>query len=273
MTYANPKPPQFSTQDTTALGLDELQHILDAIDASDLVDRLQAYRWTGRRGYPLEGMLRAYLTSYALNIGNTSELVRRLQDDPRLRLLCGIPTVPHRTTFSRFFSRLTNHQGLIRDAIAGLTTQMEQLLPDFGEAVAVDSSVVTAYANKRRQTDADASWTKKPNSDGEDEWYYGYKLHMAVDAAHGLPIAAHVTTASRSDSPELPAYWMRLPKLMGGSAPSTCWRIAGTTRPRTMPPPLVMALRPSFRSGSPLGVRSKRASTLWRASPHAWADR
>ena len=38
----------------------------------------------------------------------------------------------------------------------------------------------------------------------ETEWHFGYKFHLAVDATYSLPIAGHVTTAKRHDSPEFP---------------------------------------------------------------------
>jgi len=53
-------------------------------------------------------------------------------------------------------------------------------------------------------SDPEASWTAKTRrNDKEKEWYFGYKLHLAVDATYELPVSTHVTTASRNDSPEL----------------------------------------------------------------------
>ena len=199
-------------QDTTHLppdvqlppGLAELQNILEAIDTAPVIARLREYRWTGRQGYAPAALLRAFFASYALNLRHTTDLVRRLQDDPQLRIVCGLPNMPHRTTFSRFFGRLAQHQDLLAGCLAELTDRLASKLPDFGGLVAIDSSVVSAYSSRRRKTDKDASWTKKPNERGEDEWHYGYKLHLAADATHGLPIAGYVTTASRNDSPTLP---------------------------------------------------------------------
>ena len=189
--------------------LRELESILQAIDTAPIIDRLEEYRWTGRQGYSLEGMLRAFLASYALNLSNTSALVRRLQDDIALRFLCGLTTIPHRTTFSRFFSRLTNHHDLLSRAIAGLTTQLAGHLPDFGKVVAVDASVIEGYANPNRKhkTDPDANWTAKTYHEGQEkktEWYYGYKIHMMADATHGIPVTSFTTTASVNDTRAFP---------------------------------------------------------------------
>ncbi len=50
------------------------------------------------------------------------------------------------------------------------------------------------------------SWTVKNKARGHNgkEWAHGYKLHLAVDANYAVPLAANVTTAKRSDNPELP---------------------------------------------------------------------
>ena len=47
------------TQESPAQDPGRIEAILDAIDAMDLVERLQQYRWTGRQGYPLWAMWRA----------------------------------------------------------------------------------------------------------------------------------------------------------------------------------------------------------------------
>ena len=69
-----------------------LAKTLDAVDATALLDRLQTYRPTGRQGYPLNALWRAYLLSFVLDLPSTNALIRRLHDDQKLRLLCpGFP--------------------------------------------------------------------------------------------------------------------------------------------------------------------------------------
>ena len=52
--------------------LAELKAIFDAGDDTALVARRQAYRPTGRPGYPLRALGRAYLASFCLNLGNAN---------------------------------------------------------------------------------------------------------------------------------------------------------------------------------------------------------
>lgn len=68
---------------------DELSALFEAIDDSELLNTLARYRWTGRPGWGLRALWRSYLAGFALNLPTTNALVRRLQDDPVLRDVCG----------------------------------------------------------------------------------------------------------------------------------------------------------------------------------------
>ena len=155
----------------------ELQGLFDALDASAVIAELhsyrrRAYRWrtVGRRGYGPEALWRAYVASFHLNLNNTNDLIRRLQEDPALAELCGFGEVlPHRTTFNRFIRRLASHAEAIETCLAGLTERLKACYPDLGREVAIDSSVVEAYGNHDRKTDPDASWTAKTNPNTGEE--------------------------------------------------------------------------------------------------------
>jgi hypothetical protein len=92
-------------------------------------------------------------------------------------------------------------------------------LPDFGEALAIDGKAIESYARRRRDED------KKPYDGRRDidadigvkeykgkkkdgsvwkkvKTWFGYKLHLIVDAKYELPVAFSVTKASRSEVKE-----------------------------------------------------------------------
>ena len=91
------------------------------------------------------------------------------------------------------------------------------LLPDFGQTLAVDGKAIQSYAireNKnqkmdgRRDIDANKGIKKYTgvNEDGT-AWekvvsWFGYKLHLVVDANYELPVAFTVTKASQAEIPE-----------------------------------------------------------------------
>ena len=139
-------------------------------------------------------------------IANTSALIRRLQDDAELRLLCGLPCTPSQPTFSRFIARLTKHADLILAAINRITAEFYERLPSFGERVAIDSTIIDAYESRFRKdgSDTDASWTAKGGPRGKPEYHFGYKHHLMSCAKYGLPIAAHTTTGGTYDGHILP---------------------------------------------------------------------
>ena len=189
-------------------GLQHLRAVLGQVDATAVLARLAEYRPVGRKGYPLAALWRAYMSSFVLGLPSTNALIRRLQDDPELRLLCGFGQLPHRTTFNRFVNRLADHLDLVEDCLAGLVDQLACLLPGLGQEVAVDSTVVRSHSNPHRKpvSDPEASWTAKNSARSKSgkEWYWGYKYHLVADATYGVPLYGYTTTASRNDSPELP---------------------------------------------------------------------
>ena len=198
--------PHFSSRPTAALAA-----VLDNLSDAPLLARLWLYRVNGRPGWPLRSLWRAYVASFVLNLGSTNDLIRLLMRDRQVRRLCGFGArLPHRTTFNRFVSRLACHPDLVEQSFASVTGKLKELLPDLGNEVAVDSTVVCTHANPNRQilSDPQASWTAKNSTkakEGGKEWHYGYKLHMVADANHGIPLGMVVTTAKRGDSPELPS--------------------------------------------------------------------
>ena len=205
---------------------DSLSSIFSNLDDGPLLNRLQQYRRTGRPGYPLKPLWRAYVSSFLLNLPHTNALIRRLHEYPDLRNLCGFgDELPGRRTFNRFIQRLSYHADLVEACLAKLTDRLKVLLPDLGQTVAVDSTTVRSHSNpnRRRISDPEASWTAKNSArarkDGR-EWHWGYKLHMVADAKYGVSLGQTVTTASRNDSPELPrlmdhAQWVRWNPLLG----------------------------------------------------------
>ena len=141
-----------------------------------------------------------------------------MEDDPALREVCGFDEpdwLPCRRTFNRFIRRLGDHPDLVAGVCHSLTDQLRDLLPGFGDVVAIDSTDVRSHSNPHKKTkatglpsDPEAAWgvahsVRSKNKDGID-YFYGYKVHMVADATHDLPIAFKVTPGNRNDSPELP---------------------------------------------------------------------
>lgn len=193
-----------------------IESIFEQIDASELVQGLDAYRWTGRRGYSPEYMWRAALLRYLLNLRHTRDLIAYLNASPRLRLLCGFrQQVPSESTFSRFFSRLVLHQAEVDVVLRQVVELTGGRLKHFGREVAIDSTDIKAFARgykHRRKVDREAEWGIRTSKDPkvDKQHFYGYKLHLICDARYGVPLSWQVLPANANDSPQLPKLFDQL---------------------------------------------------------------
>ncbi len=158
-----------------------LSAILDSLDDQLLLDTLQQYRHTGRKGYSIRAMWRACLSKFLLKIRFNNQLLERLRGSRRLREVCGFDDdVPSESSFSRFTSRLAHHQNLIEqcfftasDEIRDLVPTVkrregaqDQPLPPLGAVLAVDSTVFESHSNANRKvvSDPDIRWGIKHSS-------------------------------------------------------------------------------------------------------------
>ena len=193
--------------------LTELRDFFDSLDDQDFLYRLYRLCRTGRgpAGFRLQSLWRAHLLSYRLNIGNDCELIRRLQDSPDLRHLCGFydnDRVPSKATFSRFNKLLAQHPELTEPLYNQVIEQARVHYPDLGENVVTDSTAIEAYGNPWKKAEPDARSGVKHDArstkNGSTQFFYGYKLHMIADATHEIPLAHIVTSGNKNDSP-----WLR----------------------------------------------------------------
>ena len=202
----------------------DIRRVFDSIDDSPLLDQLDDYRWTGRKGYTSASMWRAILVKYLLRIRYVRDLIAQLRSSPYLCDLCGFDDdVPSEATFSRFNARLADHTDLIDQALTAASAAVgdtlaqlraDDLLPPKspapGRFAAMDSTDIPAYANPDRTIprDPNARWGRRTAKTGtkEDrtEPFYGYKLHAVCDAYYGTPLSWEILPANDSDFPTLP---------------------------------------------------------------------
>ena len=157
------------------------------------------------------------MTKYLLGLRYYPELVERLRSNHTIRDLCGFEdTVPNISIVCRFFRRLTNHLGLVEQAIHRLVDRIAEAVnqhkepkqPPVGHALAIDSTDIEGWVDvqKKPYSDPEARWGVRTNADAPDgiEYFYGYKLHLICDAIYGVPLSYEVLPANASDSPTLP---------------------------------------------------------------------
>jgi hypothetical protein len=111
-------------------------------------------------------------------------------------------------------SAVLRHSVLIEQLFCDLVEKLGELLPGFGEVLAIDSKAIKSRARResrnknidaRGEGDADKGVkTYKGKRQDGSVWetvksWFGFKLHLIVDAEYELPIAYRVTKASASD--------------------------------------------------------------------------
>jgi IS5 family transposase len=185
----------------------ELQAVFEALPDNELLEALQATRWTGRPGYPIRAMWRSLVASFFLGIVHDTDLIRALQSNPLLAEACGIDwpdDVPSKFAYCRFRKKLVGFSDLVASLLTECVSRLREALPNFGQTIAVDSTDIKAWANSfHQETDPDAGSGAKGKSIGTWFWY-GYKVHLAADADSELPVWFTVTAANVYDGRHLP---------------------------------------------------------------------
>jgi IS5 family transposase/transposase len=202
---------------------DRLTMVLEALSAEKLIIALEREHWTGRKGYSVRGMWSALIAGVLYQCSSIAEVRRLLGREKDTRIVCGFArdTIPSDDAFSRFLKKLVNHEDLLEQCFCGLVERLRELLPGFGGKVVVDSTDIKAYANgfRKNPADIDARWGVKgatlPRQElGEETTakgkkkkdlysWFGYKLHLIVDALYELPITFIVTPANESDTTQM----------------------------------------------------------------------
>jgi transposase, IS5 family len=154
----------------------------------------------GRRPFPLSVMLRIYCLQqwYSLSDPGAEEALYDIQS---MRAFCGLELVrdaiPDETTILNFRHLLERH-----DLTKSIFERVTEHLAAKGELLRggtiVDATLIAASPstkNKDQRRDPAMSSSKKGN-----QWYFGMKAHVGVDAESGLVHTAGVTTGKVHDA-------------------------------------------------------------------------
>lgn len=211
-----------------AKGNDRLVVVLEVLDAERLIAALEREHWTGRKGYSIRGMWAALIAGVVYQCKSLAETVRLLQKNKEVRIICGFPgkdKLPSEDALGRFLEKLVRHEQLVEECFEGLVGRLRQLLPGFGRKLVADSTDIKAYSNGHRShpSDPNARWgakgSKEQHQKVESEtdsgkgtkkgkrrdlyYWFGYKLHLLVDAVYELPVSFTLTPANQSDTQQM----------------------------------------------------------------------
>ena len=182
--------------------LDQLSAQFDWSRLDRLFDEISCAK-RGGSGYPPLCLFKALLLAQWYNLSDPA-LEDALADRLSFRRFCGFPLdedTPDETTFVRFRAKLRALK-LYEKLFAEVNQQIEQKGFLVKSGTLIDASIIKARAKPPREkegvvsmVDPDAGFTKK-----RKESYFGYKIHIGVDAGSDLIRKVETSSASLHDS-------------------------------------------------------------------------
>jgi len=142
----------------------------------------------------------------------------------------GVTAVPPPSAYTRFLEGLFRHTALIDAMFDELVESLRRALPGFGVNLAGDGKAIPTHARAPKKgakpksrdgrRDVDADWGMKSTWEEKEDGtlykkvtkWFGYKLHLVVDADYELPVAYEVKKASESEFPVIPGQVRKLSK-------------------------------------------------------------
>jgi hypothetical protein len=206
-------------QDSPSLGT--IRQLLETIDDAKLLEGLRRHRGHGRNDCPVHVAWGVLLLRITLRHTTIEATLAELTRNEGLRRLIGIEReedVPQSWNISRFLDVLGRepHLSELRRIFDAMVQRLGVAVPDLGKDTAGDSTAL--HARRKGEASAEAeiaaglpqpSGGKKEYLDDEGnvtrvlEWF-GYKLHLLVDAKHEVVLAYEVTGANSADCQSLP---------------------------------------------------------------------
>lgn len=154
----------------------------------------------GRPQMPLSAMLRIYFLQqwYGLSDPGVEEA---LYDMHSMRAFAGLDlghdAIPDETTILNFRHLLERHN-LTEALFVEVSTYLREHSLLLRGGTIMDATLIAASPSTKNKTgrrDPEMAQTKKGN-----QWYFGAKMHIGVDARSGLVHTARLTKASRHDA-------------------------------------------------------------------------
>lgn len=228
------------TQSENLGDLQRLQNVLDNLPDEKLIQKLKRIRGKGRNEWPVEAMWNSFIASFIFNHDSIASLIRELNRNSQLRLLCGFQPhiysvrtkqrdeygrkiretryklAPTASAYTNFLNNLRECQKELREMFDTLVEYMYDNLDDFGTTLAADGKAIQSFATKQSKKNSgnrgerDADWCRKTYTttkvDGEKitktKKWFGFRLHLISDATYELPVDYEVTKASNSEVKE-----------------------------------------------------------------------
>ena len=153
----------------------------------------------GRRPYPLQTMLRIHFMQQWYNMSDPA-MEEALYDSTSMRKFAGLSlthgAIPDETTILNF-RHLLERNGLTQQILLAVNAYLGEKGLLLRHGTIVDATIIDAPSSTKNgagERDPDMHQTKKGN-----EWLFGFKAHIGVDAESGLVHTVVATSANVHD--------------------------------------------------------------------------
>ena len=175
---------------------------------------------TGRRGFPKEAMVCAFIVMKCEGFSQITDLVDYLDNNRLIAHYCGfniMKPLPSYWTYDRFLRQLDNAE--LKTVMADLVRQLYELGVVDASFIGLDSTPVMANTKQNNpksfvknkfskehhpKSDPDCALgvhsASNQHNERRYEFYWGYKSHVLVDCISGLPLYELTTPANIMDS-------------------------------------------------------------------------
>lgn len=175
---------------------------------------------TGRRGFPKEAMVCAFIVMKCEGFAQITDLVDYLDNNRLIAHYCGfniMKPLPSYWTYDRCLRQLNN--GALKSIMANLVRKLYELGIVDASFIGLDSTPVMANTKQNNPKSFAKNKFSKENHPKSDpdcalgvhsasnqhnerryEFYWGYKSHVLVDCISGLPLYELTTPGNVADS-------------------------------------------------------------------------
>ncbi|MBP9148613.1 MAG: IS5 family transposase [Rhodoferax sp.] len=181
-----------------AIFLDQMDRVVPWSRLVDLIAPHYPSGHTGRPPFELETMLRTHFLQQWFNLSDPA-MEEAFFDTPLYREFVGLADnvrLPDESTILRFRHRLEKHSLAVK-----ILAEVNAVLTERGlmlkEGSAVDATLIAAPSstkNKGKTRDPEMHSSQKGN-----QWHFGMKSHIGVDADSGLVHTVHCTSGNMHD--------------------------------------------------------------------------
>ena len=203
--------------------LQTIRAILSSLPDKPLLDGLQRARGQGRDDYPVRVLWGVVVLAVLCRHVWLNDCLAELHRNPTLCSILGISRVvdiPKPHNLSRFLDVLgrPDHLRALREIFDTLVKGLGAAVPDLGKRAAGDSTALAAKPKKNAEAVAEEVEEGLPQPTGGRKEYkdddgkvvkayewFGYKLHLLVDARHEVALAWDISDTKTGDSERIEA--------------------------------------------------------------------